>query len=765
MASLSDAPWLDAVLAPQTLAPVPSAQAAPLGDLEVVALLVSGRLHDVDDCLRTMGYSTGLQAMDGRDVDQDLPIAGPVGRWLFRFGRETDAPDDLVALAGTMGGEPAAAVALVSAVALATDQRLDAAVEVLEGRLATAVGDARNALLLQLSCRLLERGDRMAALEAVEGSLAIEEGTVRSRELCNVARYNRLNASLLEDRDANEVMDLEMAPIDSGSAYGIRQETTGLRALTTDVATLLVSAPPSPRSRSFAWDQGWEHLLGAWLRAELWGDWASMRSRRRLLGLYPITESLLSAPAGWMRTTADAVDLDLVRRSGDDRLTGDVVRVWWETGAVEDLVTAVHRAVEGPWTQWTELPNLAMLAAAGDVVAPETADELITQLVNIFEDDHERSFIPAYYVAPAMVEILHAATEEGHEHAARAVIAHPSDPAISRPLAAVVRALDLTKLTSITLAHLLSLASTATTDEAWEIRSFGIDVALQLSHHSRSSDALAVLSMAWERRPSLAAAAGLIASEGSVSPPRQDLVQWLLARLDHDDHSEGWLDARVLLAALATDEVAAAHLRRWLVSDPERIRSRHRVLVQLAAQPFAAAAVIDKATAAAIQDALDRDLDEAFLGPSDLLMGDAMRACARAGQLQQVVATNWLVKMVGGTSHERWVAARTLDAFRSVMDGDTWRLLSLVLLADREISVAAEATAGVGQAISESSTEKADQLVAGIVAVARRAGCLGPVVGAHALGRASRLEDDLIQQLVDHPSARVRAAVDSRARP
>lgn len=765
--------WMEALLWPRMVAPALNDPPRSLSDAEMVALLVSGRLRDLDACARHMAVEEGLNGVVAGAVSDSHPVGTAFARWLVEFGRGASASTDSLVTMAREQTEPNrdAVCAILACVALATEERLAEAVAVLREAAGRAAGLRRSALLVQLSCRLHESGDPRATVEAAEQFLAERSAeTLLDRDLRRIARFNRYNADSLGR--GRELRDLQRLPTEDPSAAGSRYRFTGLKHLTDDISGLLFSPAARPGTRIWNWDDGWQQLLGAWLHEETRGDWAGVRASRRLLGLYPTIEMQLPFPPGWMHTSADVVDIDLIRRSGDHRLTSSVASRWWEEGPTEELVAALKTLSQRDWLPPMEQSNLGLLSSAGDLLEQEAADALVLRLISIVDgDDASRAFVPAYYVAPAMVEVLQAAGPNGHHAAAEALLRWANDPVAARPMTVVPTALRPQSLDRALRKALQALGAEAAASDDWEQRQLGVEVLLALKGRLSGPDTIqVVLARAWRATGSLVVAAGFLRAGGPSDPLHPDLVPFLLERIHEGDPHEGWVDARELLAVLAHDPRAAAELKRWLTDTDVSPREKYGVLEHLAVgEESASTTVIDQAVAQAIEVSSVPDLDDELYGSSAHVQAAAIAACARAGQLQPDVAMRWLVRMMGGPRHDRWAAAHILGALGNVLPHEGCLPYALVLMWDRDVEIASEAAQQMHAVLARTSSADSGadvraRVLHALVELSRRPGCLGALTGGRVLLALDEWDDDLARRLGTHQSGRVRAVAAAAAR-
>lgn len=757
---MDDGSWITALLWPKVVAPTLNASPQERTDREVLALLVAGRLRDADSTWRHMGVSDGLAGVVTGQLLEIHPVSTTLLRWIEEAGRQQSSTTDALAELVVADEDPSrsAACAILASVALATDERLPEATASVRRALDGASGLAQTALLTQLSCRLCEVGDRNAAIVVVDELLRtppVEHEL--DGELRVVARYNRYNASR-GDRPVGELAELQRLGSGDASAGRGHSIASGLTHLVDDIAKLMLAAAARPGTRIWNWDDGWQQLLGAWLHAETWGEWSAARASRRLLGLYPVVAARLPFPPGWTHTSADVVDLDLIRRSGDDRTCSAVAGQWWDAGPLDDLIAQVRRVAQRPWLPPTEQANLGLLSAAGDLLDEPAADALLPRLVEIVDDrDASRTFAPMYYVAPAITEVLQAAGPPGHAAVAEAFLRWGAVPSNAQPLSAVTRAVRWDGLDVRTRSALRQLATSLLMADDAASRQLGVEVALA-GGVTNVEDALI---RAWRETRSLVVAAGLVRAAGADAVG-SDLVGPLLDKAKAPNAAEGWVDARQLLALLADDPRAAAELRTWLLDPDVKLDAMGAVLTQLAVKGSLARKVIDSEVADALEraSAASRD-EEDWLGSSARLVAAVVSTRARSGQLGHDEATAWLVTMTAGSRYDRWAAAHALGPLSAVLQTTEAGLFTVLMLADRDVEIAGEAARqvvevldahGAAQALREPVLDRLRQL-------GRRPGCLGPMIAGGVLNHLGALAAPEAERLRLHPSARVRAVL------
>ena len=724
----------------------------------MVGLLVDGRLRQSDACAQAMG-AHGLDAVAAAALAETHPVATILAAWLTQFGRgRASATDELRSLVSASAGDArTTACVLLSVVALATEERLDDAIDLLRDAVAQADGASRAALLVQLACRLLEAGDAPAAFEAAEQVLAGDAGTsVLDDELRRVAARTRHRA-----RPRNDAPPLSLE--EGRDADRARAHSIGLTHLVDDVASLIFLPAGHPGSRLWNWDEGWQRLLGAWLQAELWGDGASIGQCRRLLGLYPIVASRLPYPPTWSRTEADVVDLDLLRRSGDWRLTGNVASTWWNNGPLDDLSAVLRFVATRPWAPSLEQSNLAVLAAAGDLLDTDDADLLVPRLTALVDDRAPRTYSPAYFVAPALSEVLVAAGPAGQLVALQAIVRWGNDVAVSSAMRAVLQTLALSDVSASALAAMVDVARRAIASDDAQQRQFGVDALVAAGRASLGRPSAAdLLWEAWRATGSLVVAAGLLRLVGPADI-RERLLPALLAAARSGAAAEGWVDPWHLLGILADDSDAAAELRAWFADEAVALARKQPVLQHLAADEQAADRVLDVDVASTLTRQLEDDAREDVLGTPSALRAAVVGALARAGLLDAEAARTWLARSLGGTRHERRQAAGVLGALARVVHPDELLTAATVLLFDRDVEVAAAAAPSVAALLDADLPRNRGgrrvEVVAAVEALARRDGSLGPLRAGQVLAAAGVLEGTLRDALASHRSARVRRAL------
>lgn len=571
--------WTEALLAP----PDPAvASDRPIADHELVALLVGGRFDEAENRLE-VGPTVGLHGLTG-GFHPDLPVSSALTQWLLTGpGLLQGSMDALLILARDDDRGRRFAGTVLAAVALSNREQLEKAVDLLAAAEGDFQGSSAGLLALQHGCRLAELGDRdhaVSVLYKLRDSMQTVKAT-RGQDLARVAGAVLLNLRI----DAEDLWDeLHSNPPGAALEERTRRRVNGL-AEAANLTLAALTAGTGPGIRSSRWGPGLLGLLGAWLRAECWADYGAIRRSRAELAAHALTQHLLPVPANWDAARADRVDLDLARRSGDDRLTERGYRVLWDEGPVEELQSALAGLAAVPWRPDRELATLKALSASGDLLAERAAGTVIDRLIALVDDDADRHFVPEFYVAPALAATLPAAPDHSHTRVAHLVAELPLDHRILRPFAVIPGALDVTALGADTQALLQAWAASALASTPGTL-AVGIEVLLTLARDpERVGPVRDVLLHSFRTRPSLRVALGILLSSDEEEPA---VTGYLLERVadPRDDPRDGGLDPAVLLAVVAARRPhLMPRLTDFVARDDIGLLDKRWVLGQLAIGP------------------------------------------------------------------------------------------------------------------------------------------------------------------------------------
>lgn len=753
--------WLEALLWPRVIAPALNASPQPLTDTELVALLLSGRLADVDECARTMDIGRGWIGVREGDLAATHPVGSALASWLTLFARNSEVTSRLLALTEERPDDPeeAATRVTLAAMALATDERVEEAVALLSAERESATGLAEVCIAVQLSCRLLELGDRDQAVGVIDDLLGRERlQRELDDQLRHVARSNRWTAMPF-DQPFGDLLDLQRTPVGDALSANSRLTSSGLGQLSRDVIDVLLAAPAGPGWRYHDWDDGLQHLLGAWLHEESWGDWGGIRAARRRLGTYSVVQSLLPFPPKWTHNSADFTDLDLIRRSGDEALTKRVAARWWDAQPVEDTARLVALVVAREWLPSSEQCNLALLGSAGDLVPTDQVDVVIRRLIGIVDDNvTERSYVPIFDVSRALVELLKASSEGGHDLVASALTRWLDQDLVLQPLPIVVQSLSPALLSDSALIALQSWSIGSSIDEDEPRRRVAAELLVMLQRRDdRRPAAMKALADGFARAPTLTLAAALMRSSDLEGIDQSSVISFLRRRASESNSSEGWLQPHQLLAAV-DDDGALQDVGQYLRRPDIDILSKELTLLQLSVSSDRARKAINPETAAVLQAQAVEESDHPFEAVSPTWIA----AVSRAEQLDRTTALEWITRQVAGATHARWQAAHVLGAVAKALGAGYASVLLQVMLVDRVTEVAAEAARQTKEVLSLTSPEErsiaeSDGIIQRLHGLSRRPGCLGPLVAGQVLLDLNAWDPDEAAAARSHPSARVRA--------
>jgi len=188
--------WLEALLWPRVVAPALNAFPDSVDDAELVSMVVSGRLQNVDLAARKMSVPDGSRGLIEGALAATHPVGSALLGWVSSFGHDPAASGALVELSTSEGTETErAARAVLAAVALATEERFLEAIDLLRETASSTSGLAGSVVNLQLACRLGEMGEEDGAVELLEallGQSETEDGEL-AREVRRVCKENRFN--------------------------------------------------------------------------------------------------------------------------------------------------------------------------------------------------------------------------------------------------------------------------------------------------------------------------------------------------------------------------------------------------------------------------------------------------------------------------------------------------------------------------------------------------------------------------------------------
>lgn len=759
--------WLLALLGPSRVVVAVHDPEAPRDD-ELTALLVAGRLDDAEHRLADTVTNLGSLARDG---DPGLPVSSALAAWLFGSDRgllEGDVNGLLRLLdAGDRGHGLAGAV--LSAVALANAERLEDAVDVLATAEEAHEDLPRALLAVQRACRLGELGAREEAVDALQEQREILSARDGDRTLSD-GLLRVVTADLVNLLPPGEGEKL-WTELRTGTTGHDLDERTRLRARglaeSSDYTLTVLTAGAHPGGRWSAWQAGQLALLGAWLRAECWGDYGAIRTSRAEFAAHALTQQALPTPPNWAAQRVDRVDLDLARRSGDDRLTARAFHMAWDEGPVDELRHALTRTAGRAWPVDRELATLKALSASGDLLGTEAATEATERLVRIVDDGADRHFIPDYEVGPALAAILPAAPVGAHERVARRLTQLPVGYQFLQPFAVIPAALDVSHLPTDSCADLEAWARSALRTPSGDAPVLAVEILMALARRPDSGDtARDVLAASFATQPSVRVALGILLLTEDAEAPPPEIVRYLSRVVGDGPAREGdgspkvadqGLDPPALLAFAATHELhATEQLTRFLARSDVDIPRKESLLAQLELGPQdVAQRVLQPDAVSALDDQYSTAPQTAF---HDLrgFRSHWLGALAKAGR---VAADHLLIEvggLAGGLPKDRGHAADILGAAAGVLPPTQLVALLCVLLADREAQVASRAVSAVRRAFPDEIPEPVEHALATLT---HSDGVARPLAAGHLLASRGRLDVRTAERLSRHPSALVRTAV------
>lgn len=752
---------MEALLWPRLVAPALNASAAPLSDVELVALLISGRLRDADQIAEALGVANGWDGLVADALVATHPVASALAGWIEGFGRSRAATTALVNLADNqadLAQVEQTARTILAAVALATEERWPDVTYMLERALRAVDGLAAAVVTVQLSCRLGEMGDwtrAVALLDRLLGSPEDDHGEL-GQELRRVARENRWNLAPLEERD-DDLLLLQRAPSNDAGLTASRHLASGLAHLADDALAVETAPASGPGLRYRDDDQALQQHLGAWLHQECWGRWAGVRTARARLGSYAALQQWLPYPSGWSHVTADETDLDLIRRSGQHRLISQVASRWWNVAPLEALRSGVTSVAERPWPRPTEQASLALLAAAGDLLDESAADQVVDRLAHLLDTGRgERSFAPEFDGSRALEGLLAAAGTRGHQRIASALTGWSDRAHMLLPLSRLPASLAPTMLGDSTLDALHRLAEAGAQSADLDRQSLAVELLLVLQRRDDCREqAATALATAFRQRPALALALGLLLSPSPPPVPPNEVGEFLRTYVGAD-RGEGWHDPYVLLAVVAeSDPDFDDDVQRRLADPSVDLEAKSVILAQVALGTREGAARIVSEPVAQllrVQSGEEPGTEQRLFGRVD--RSAWLRALARAGRLDGGEALEWITQRLGGIRQDRWQAAHAWGALSGALQPEQASTLLAVLLADHDTEVAAEAAAQLPRSLP--NTRDRTTAEPAVRRLLDRPGGLGPVTAARVLTRLGLATDADRTTWRQHPSALVR---------
>lgn len=744
--------WTDALLAPPSLAVSPTSQVL---DHEVVALLVAGRLDDVDDALASTSTGDLWHLADGSVAG--LPISSALAQWLLGGpGLLQGSIEGLLALARDTEADTRFAGVTLATIALSNAERLEEAVDLLAVAEGGYEGRPAGLLALQRACRFAELGERNRAVDVLHGLRAALQAHHEpwASDMARVAGAVLLNVTEPDEESWEDLWD-ELRATPPGAAL---EERTGRRVQgLTDAADLTVAAltaGTTPGIRTARWPPGLLGLLGAWLRAECWADYGAIRRSRAELAAHALTQHLLPLPPTWTSSGMDHIDLGLARRSGDAALSTWAHRALWDEGPVDELRRAVAEIAEVPWRPDRERATLQVIATAGDLVAADVADAVVERVLAILHDETSRHFAQEHDAAPALAALLAAAGPTSHVRVAQVLAELPLDDLGVRAFAVVPEALDVARLPlgERTRLHAWAVTALASTPSTLVV---SVEVLLALARQAEhAEDVHESLFRAFKDAPTLRTALGLLLSADEVEPP---VSEYLLRRVEDSDEepSDLGLDAAALLAVVAArrHELIPA-LTTFLLRADLDLLAKRMLLGQLSIGPPEVAAAAITPDAAAVLSRQRADVRSHYPSADREMRAELLAALARARRVQAEDLLEDLGPLVGGIAEDRGHAAQITGSASEVLREGHQVALFAALLADREAQVAVRAVTATRRAFPDELPEPVKRALA---ALTRSEGVARPLAGGHLLASRSMLDPAIRDLLAKHPSALVRA--------
>jgi hypothetical protein len=149
-----------------------------------------------------------------------------------------------------------------------------------------------------------------------------------------------------------------------------------------------------------------------------WGSWRHLVAMNAKLTLTSTDEAL---PVG--------AALGTLIFTGDKKAAKDVARKMWLDGPLDTLHLLVNVAAHRPWTKRDEGPTMAVLAEAGDLLDPASADHVVQRILQLLKNEgHVRVHGQAWTFRWSEVDgtlrrVLKAATGRSHRNVADLIAA------------------------------------------------------------------------------------------------------------------------------------------------------------------------------------------------------------------------------------------------------------------------------------------------------------------------------------------------------
>lgn len=144
-----------------------------------------------------------------------------------------------------------------------------------------------------------------------------------------------------------------------------------------------------------------------------WGSWRHLTAMNAKLSLTSAPDPVRAAAA-----------LGALIFTGDKKAAKDTARKMWLDGPPETLHPLVNVAARRPWTKRDEGPTMAVLAEAGDLLDPASADHVVQRIVELLNNEgnvrvHGQAWTFRWSEADgALRRVLKAGTAKSHKIAA-----------------------------------------------------------------------------------------------------------------------------------------------------------------------------------------------------------------------------------------------------------------------------------------------------------------------------------------------------------
>lgn len=742
--------WLAAVLWPQQVAPALNWSPEAVNDWTATALLVQGRVHDVDRACGDLEFPNGVhRLLNG--AFPDLAVAGRLATWLVD---RVEGTRGLVALADEGGSSDSeqAARALLAAVALADGEQFDAAIELLQQHHEALDGLEAYAVGVQLLARLVESGDGRAVGwgDTMLGT-GIPDGPIGAA-LHRAMRWNLVNVD--DDHRVNQLLELQTAPALPVHLETSRLTSTGLSRLAETVLALSFASPAGPGHRWSVRDFGADNLQGAWLLSECLGILGDARAARRRLGSYALTGALLTYPKGWTRVQPDVNDLDLIRRGNNPRLAEDVMTDWWRGRSLEPLTELLGRVVRRTWVPAVEQTNLAVLRVAGDLLSVEDADATIDRLLTLADVDRRGSgYLADLEVMKTLPGLTSSASDAGRL-AVVDVVLRTTDGVATRAQTEVAAELVRFGGTAV-VDRLMSRAVRVLNDH--DHAGAAREILVTCAQQAAESPAAVALVADLDRGMDLDRVAAVLRAGVDINDIAHPIRDWLTEQIVRGTSGGSWTALHLLCAIADDGDLAAIHTA--LMDDERRFDDKKGALTQLAQRPEVAADVADRALVDQLMEAQAGQSD-GWSDPRPTWPVWAFAAASSTARTEDELI-EWLGARMAGPSWERWQATQVLGPASGRLDPLVAATFWQIGASASHPVICAEAARIAPTVNSRLSEAGQERVVRTLMRLTTTDGVLRPLASAAALKRMDRVDASLRERLAVHPSARVRALADT----